>query len=369
MNQQAKNRVRADSCSEGKMRILIVDDERQNVKLLEVILHGQGYATEAAVNGQEALEMVAKNPPDLILLDIKMPGLSGLDVAKKLKSDPASNMIPIIMVTSMDDRDTRLNALQLGAEEYLTKPIDRLELWARVRNLLRLKEYSDLLAWHNQTLDEQVKVRTRQLRDSYRETILTLTRAAEFRDEDTGTHVRRISHYNAEIARYLGMDNEFIDSIFYASPMHDVGKIGVPDHILLKPGSLTPEEWGIMKSHTSLGAEILNAKDSPYLKMGAEIALTHHEYWNGAGYPNGLKGEEIPLSGRIMSICDQYDALRMMRPYKPALSHETVVGILTRGDGRTLVEHFDPAIHAAFLGCVDKFCEIYEEYWENSRVK
>ena len=363
------SQVNGDSLQQAKTRILIVDDERQNVKLLEVILRGQGYATEAAANGQEALDSVAKNPPDLILLDIKMPGLNGLDVAKALKSNPASCTIPIIMVTSMDDRDTRLNALQLGAEEYLTKPIDRIELWARVRNLLRLKEYSDLLAGHNRILDEQVKDRTKQLRDSYRETILTLTRAAEFRDEDTGTHVKRISHYNAEIARYLGMDNEFVDSIFYASPMHDVGKIGVPDHVLLKPSSLTPEELSIMRNHTSLGAEILKAKDSPYLKMGAEIALTHHEYWNGAGYPNGLKGEEIPLSGRIMNICDQYDALRMKRPYKPELDHETVVGILTRGDGRTLVEHFDPAIHAAFLDCADKFRGIYEEYWENSKVE
>jgi putative two-component system response regulator len=341
--------------------ILIVDDEPKNVKLLEAYLKPEGYITQTATNGEAALAMVAHEMPDLILLDIMMPGIDGLQVAGRLKADSATKAIPIIMVTALSDRDSKLAALNMGAEEFLNKPVDRAELWVRVRNLLRLKEYNDFLANYNRVLEQRVVERTVQLRDSHLDTIFTMTRAAEYKDEDTGAHVQRVSFYSAALAERMGMDPEFGNTIFYASPMHDVGKIGIPDHVLLKPGQLSAEEWGIMKSHCAFGAEILKSSKSPFVKMGGEIALTHHERWDGGGYPHGLKGEAIPLSGRIMSIGDVYDALRSKRPYKPPYEHEKTVAIITEGDGRTKPEHFDPAVLAAFCSCSERFREIFEE--------
>jgi putative two-component system response regulator len=214
----------------------------------------------------------------------------------------------------------------------------------------------------NEALEQRVRERTAELQENSLETIFTMTRAAEYKDEDTGAHVQRISYYTHTLAGLLGMDEVFIDKIFFASPMHDVGKIGIPDHILLKPGSFTPEEWVVMKGHTTMGAKILGHSKSPFLKMGAEIALNHHERWDGSGYPEGKQGEAIPLAARIMHICDIYDALRSKRPYKPAFGHMTTLDILSRGDGRTEPEHFDPVIHAAFKQHHQAFRDIFAEY-------
>ena len=342
-----------------KATILVVDDEAYNRSVVEQMLKAEGYLTQTAHNGEAALEMVAKQPPDLILLDVMMPGLDGCTVAGRIKDDPASKNIPIIMVTSLDDRSAKIAGLHAGAEEFLTKPVDRIELWVRVRNLLRLKEYSDLLIHYNQHLEQQVQQRTQQLRESYAETIFIMTRAAEQKDEDTGAHVQRISYYAKCLAEALGKDGGFIEDIFYASPMHDIGKLGIPDAILLKPGKHTPEEFAIMKTHSKLGAEILAKGSSPYVQMGREIALSHHERWDGSGYPNNLQGEDIPLSARIMCICDVYDALRSKRPYKPAFDHEKSVSIIIEGDGRTLPQHFDPAVLEAFKRSTETFREIY----------
>jgi putative two-component system response regulator len=207
-----------------------------------------------------------------------------------------------------------------------------------------------------------VREKTANLQESYVETIYTMTRAAEYKDEDTGAHVRRISYYSRDLAGMLGLDEEFVDKIFFASPMHDIGKIGIPDHILLKPGGFTPDEWEIMKTHTSIGAKILGNSKSSYLKMGAEIALNHHERWDGGGYPNGKRGEAIPLSARIMNICDVYDALRSKRPYKPGFDHLKSMDIITRGEGRIQPEHFDPVILAAFIKNHQSFRDIFEAY-------
>lgn len=341
--------------------ILVVDDEKRNVKLLETLLHAEGYATLSAGDGRSALAVAAAEKPDLVLLDIMMPDMDGFETVARLKADPRLRAVPVIMVTALDDRESKLRALGAGAEEFLAKPFDLADLRVRVRNLLRLKEYGDFLANHNRILEEQVKERTAQLDEAYRDTVFTLVRAAEYKDQETGRHVRRISHYCRALAEAMALAAEFCDAIYHASPMHDVGKIGIPDQILLKPGSLTPEEWDIMKTHCALGANILASGTSPYTRMGTEIALNHHEHWDGSGYPNGLKGEAIPLAARIMQICDVYDALRSRRPYKPPLDHGRAVDIISRGDGRTRPAHFDPAILAYFAECADRFAAIYDE--------
>jgi putative two-component system response regulator len=341
-------------------RILVVDDEIRNIKLLESLLRPEGYDVIHARTGLETLEAVPREKPDLILLDVMMPGMDGFEVAGKLKLDPASRAIPIIMVTSLDDRASRLAALNMGAEEFITKPVDRAELWVRVRNLLRLKQYSDFLVEHARLLEEQVRERTAKLTESYRDTIGTLNRASAYRDEETGNHVRRISHYCVQLARVLGEDNEFIDCIEYASPMHDIGKIAIPDAILLKPGGLTPAEWGVMKSHAALGAKMLEGADSPYLVMGREIALCHHERWDGTGYPAGLQGEAIPLAARVMCVVDVYDALRGKRPYKEPIAHDRALAIMTEGDARTSPLHFDPRVLEAFIAEAARMRDIFD---------
>jgi putative two-component system response regulator len=341
-------------------KILVIDDELLNIKLLKTYLQAESYQVLSAQSGTNGLEAAIKHSPDLILLDIMMPDLNGYEVAKHLKDQPLTQHIPIIMVTSLPDRESRLQALQAGAEEFLTKPIDRTELWVRVRNLLRLKDYADFMKDHNRILEGQVLERTAQLQSNYRETIFTLTRAAEYRDDVTGSHVARVSFYVRTLAKHLGLDNDFIEDIFYASPMHDIGKMAISDYILHKPTQLDADEWLIMKTHPQLGYDILQGCQSPYLKMGAEIALTHHEAWDGSGYPHGLKGEQIPMSGRIMALCDQYDALRSPRPYKLAFNHKKTFDILTQGDGRSSPEQFAPYVLTAFIDCANKLAQIYD---------
>jgi putative two-component system response regulator len=288
-----------------------------------------------------------------------MEGINGFDVVKLLKDDTKSQQIPVIMITGLADRESRLRALENGAEDYLSKPVDPAELKTKVRNHLRLKHYSDMLADFNRVLEQQVGARTAQLRDAYKEAIYLLTSAAEFRDTDTGIHVRRISHLTAALSRAMKMDAEFVDTIFYASPMHDIGKIGIPDSVLLKPGPLSPSERAIMRTHTTLGRSILRSGTSEYIRMGATIAETHHECWDGGGYPAGLKEEQIPMPGRIMLLCDQYDALRSKRPYKAPLGHETVMKVIREGDARTRPEQFCPSVLEAFDSCASEFDMIY----------
>ena len=346
----------------GSSTILVVDDEDRNIKLLEALLQVQGYKTIAANSGVDALVKAAAGKPDLILLDIMMPGMDGFETVAHLKANASTRHVPVIMVTALDDRDTKLRALEAGAEEFLSKPINRADLTIRVRNLLRLKKYSDLLSDYNLELEEQVRSRTAQLEEAYCDTVHTLVRAAEHKDEGTGHHVKRIGHYCRMLATAMNFHPAVEDAMFHASPMHDIGKIGIPDHVLLKAGSLTPQEWAIMKTHCTLGASILASGTSPYVQMGAEIALNHHERWDGTGYPSSLKGEEIPLSARIMQICDVYDALRCRRPYKEEIDHARAVEIICIGDGRTKPEHFDPQVLECFRAHADEFARIYDLY-------
>jgi putative two-component system response regulator len=345
--------------AERKETILIADDDGETRNILELLLRQRGYSTRAVDSGEAALQSVSEELPDLILLDGNMPGMDGFEVVKRLKSEARTRIIPTIMVTGLGDRESRLRALENGAEDFLVKPVDHNELWSRVRNHLRLKEYSDLLHDHNALLESQVRERTAQLRESYRETILLLTNAAEHRDTDTGDHVRRISHLTSGLANVMGMGAEFVDRMFYASPMHDIGKIGVPDSVLLKKGPLDAAEWEVMRTHSVLGRRILESGTTAYLKMGADIALSHHERWDMTGYPSGAKGESVPLCGYIMGICDQYDALRSKRPYKPALDHDRVMEIISKGDGRTDPRHFHPAVLSAFERHASKFREVF----------
>jgi putative two-component system response regulator len=275
-----------------------------------------------------------------------------------LKAADPGGYLPVLVVTAQPGH--KLRALQAGAKDFVGKPFDLAEVLARVRNMLEVRLLHRELQSFTEVLETRVRERTTELQVSYLETIFALTRAAEHRDEETGAHVQRISYYCRDMAGRLGMDREFVERIFFSSPMHDIGKICVPDHILLKPGPLSPEEREIMKLHTTLGATILGSGRSPYLRMGAEIAQNHHERWDGGGYPGGRQGEAIPLTARIMSVCDIYDALRSKRPYKPAFDHMTAVDIMIHGDGRTVPEHFDPELISAFRLNDQSFRDIFE---------
>jgi putative two-component system response regulator len=342
--------------------ILVVDDVGENARLLTIMLAADGYEVRTAASGMEALALVQQKLPDLILLDVMLPEMDGYAVARQLKGSTVTRHIPIILVTSLSDHGSRVKGLEAGAEEFLSKPVERAELSVRVRNLLRLKELHDLLGDRNKLLVHQVRERTAELESSYRETLYLLTRAAEYRDKDTGSHIYRISDYCSTLAGLIGLDPEFQQRIHYSSPMHDIGKIAIPDHILLKKGKLDAGEWEVMKTHASIGGKLLADGNSEYLRMGAEIAQFHHERWDGSGYPGGLAEFDIPLPARIMSICDTYDALRSERPYKPAYSHQHAIEIMSIGDGRTRPEHYDPDILDHFLRNDGAFEEIYAAF-------
>lgn len=335
---------------------------------MSVILQHYGYDFETAANGAEALAKVRDYEPDLVFLDIMMPEMDGYTVCRELKAEKTTSGIPVVMVTALSDRDSRLKGLESGASDFLSKPIDKTELLLRCRNLLQVKDFNDFLKEHNILLEKEVAARTEQLhqsreqlKESYHDTVLRLTVAAEFKDEDTATHIKRAGVYCARLAKALGWSAEDQEIISYAAPMHDIGKIGVPSDILLKRGKLNHEEFALMKNHALIGGRILAGSTSEYIIMGEQIALSHHERWDGKGYPGGLKEDDIPLPGRIMNIADQYDALRSPRPYKPAFDHDTTCKILIKGDGRTMPGHFDPRIHEAFRDLHREFDEIYEE--------
>jgi len=342
-------------------KILIVDDQEANVILLEQILLREGYVLiTSTMNPCEVCELHRQNNYDLILLDLQMPEMDGFQVMEGLKQIEKGSYLSVLVITAQPDQ--KIRALKEGAEDFISKPFERAEVLVRVHNILKIRLLSNELHNYNAVLEQRVRERTAELKEGYQETIFTMTRAAEHRDEDTGAHVQRISYYSRVLAQTLGMDEEFIENIFFASPMHDIGKIGIPDHVLLKPCGFIPDEWDIMREHAAMGAKILGNSKSPYLKMGAEIALNHHERWDGSGYPNGRKGEEIPLSARIMSICDIYDALRSKRPYKSAFDHIKTINIIIYGDDRTQPEHFDPVILDAFKRTHEAFCAIFDEY-------
>jgi putative two-component system response regulator len=347
--------------------ILIVDDLVANIHLLTRILTSAGYtAISSTTNPHIVCDLHRKNCYDLILLDLQMPGMTGFQVMEGLKDIEQESYLPVLVITAQPDE--KLHALKAGAKDFISKPFELSEVLVRVHNMLEVRLLHKELHDYNAVLEQRVKERTAELQESNLETIFTMTRAAEHKDEDTGAHVQRISYYSRDLAQRLGLHESFVDRIFVASPMHDIGKIGIPDHVLLKPGGFNTDEWKVMMGHAEMGAKILGNSKSLYLMMGAEIALNHHERWDGGGYPNGKRGEEIPLSARIMNICDIYDALRSKRPYKPAFDHQKTMDIILHGDGRTETKHFDPNIHKVFTQNHQVFNDIFESLSPQSSV-
>jgi len=356
--------------------ILIVDDSQDNLKILTRMLEDD-YNVILAQSGYEALSKAADKPrPGLILLDIMMPDMDGYDVLRNLKEDAQTMRIPVIFISALGRTDDEARGLELGAVDYIAKPFSMPVIKARIKTHLDLKRFRenlernaeetsmelDLTLAHLKKAYMELNEAHNKVRSAWIESIYRLTLAAEYKDEETASHIKRVALYTRELAEAMGMDREFVDSIYHSSPIHDIGKVGIPDEILLKPGNLTPEESEIMKSHTTIGAKILEGSGSGFLKMARDIALSHHERWNGTGYPHGIAGEKIPLAARIMNIVDQYDALRSRRPFKSSFSNQKAFEILTVGDGRTTPDDFDPDVLQGFIACATKFNEIYHTF-------
>ena len=350
----------AENATDRVAKILLVDDNTTNLQLLHETLDGLGYKLLIAKNGQTALTIARKALPSLILLDIMMPEMDGYEVCQRLKADENTSHIPIIFITALVDEEDEAKGLGMGAVDYITKPINPELVRARVRNHLELKQYQD-------HLENLVKERTRRLALTQAVTIESLATLAEYRDPETGGHIKRTQNYVKALAVHLKdhprygaeLDDEIIELLYLSAPLHDLGKVGVPDHILLKAGKLTDEEFEEMKKHTVYGHDALLiteqklGKDT-FLKYAREIAYTHQEKWDGSGYPSGLKGAEIPLSGRLMALADVYDALISKRVYKPPFPHEKAVQIIIEGKDR----HFDPEIVDAFVELQETFRNI-----------
>ncbi len=341
--------------------ILIVDDEPTNLKLLDRMLRGQGYTDLVLVQDpREVLAQYRARGPDLILLDINMPHLDGYQVIEQLKALEDPLLPPIVVLTAQHSRECLLRALACGARDFVGKPFDRNELLMRVRNLLDVHLAHRLLHGQRAALEQMVHARTAELHCTRLQVVQRLGRAAEYRDEETGNHILRMSHTCTLLARQIGWNDAQCDLILNASPMHDIGKIGIPDAILLKPGKFEPHEWEVMRTHAAIGAELLDGDTSDLMHMARDIALTHHEKWDGSGYPQGLTGEAIPMAGRIAALADVFDALTSARPYKNAWSVDAAVELITKNSGK----HFDPALVGAFLGVLPKVEEIRGRYRE-----
>jgi putative two-component system response regulator len=329
----------------SKQTILIVDDVLVNIKLLTGTLKSE-YEICSATNGLDALEIASSdNPPDLILLDVMMPEMDGYEVCKRIKKNRYTQNIPVIFITAQDEESHETRGFEVGAVDYIKKPFNREIVKQRVRTHISLKSAREALENQKNILKEKVKERTRELEETQKEIVERLGLAAEFRDEETGNHVKRMSEYCRLLAKASDYTTEEYDTFALSSTLHDVGKIGIPDSILLKPGKLTSDEWEIMKSHTTIGTKLLVGSGSKFLNLAESITLAHHEKWDGTGYPNKVEGEKIPIEGRITCICDVFDALISKRPYKEAWPVEKAMDEIRNGAGI----HFDPILVRLFL--------------------
>lgn len=364
-------------------RIVIIDDEAQHIRNLKHLLQEAGYSNLATTSDPtDAVELLREEKPDLILLDIVMPEVSGIDILHVISLDQLLQHVPVVVMTETSDRDIKNVCLELGVSDFLAKPVDPTELLPRVRNMLLNKLYRDQQASHAEWLEEQVRKRTAELAASREEVVHCLARAGEFRDDDTGHHVVRVGKYVGVIAREMGFSQSRIEILELAAQLHDIGKIGIPDAILHKPGKLDPEQYSVMKTHCGIGKEIiqplsqqevatlrahaklgasmLHVPSSPLLMLAARIAQTHHEWWDGRGYPLGLKGEDIPVEGRMTAVADVYDALSTKRSYKEAFPREKCFTILEEGRGT----HFDPKVLDAFFRRSDDIVSIQLDYMD-----
>ena len=347
--------------------VLVVDDTPDNVTLLSGLLKGS-YRVRAAKSGEAALKLVHQpgaELPDIVLLDVMMPEMDGYEVCRRLKAEQATRDIPVIFLTALTAQDDETRGLALGAVDYITKPINPAILQARVATHLKVKAYADLLKDRNHRLEDEVAARTREIAAVQDATILMMASLAETRDNETGNHIRRTQHYVKVLARSLQTHPRFaavltdrvIELLFKSAPLHDIGKVGIPDHILLKPGRFTPEEFAVMKRHPAIGRDaIVHAErqlglEVEFMQIAKEIAYGHQEKWDGSGYPEGARGDDIPVSARLMAVADVYDALISRRVYKEGMPHEAAVKIIVEGRGT----HFDPDMVDAFVAVQDEF--------------
>jgi response regulator RpfG family c-di-GMP phosphodiesterase len=366
--------------------VLFVDDEPNILQMLDRMLYqsGEDWASEFCLSVDEALAALRRTPFDAVVTDIRMPDKDGFALVSAMKADDGMRRIPIVILTGEGDRTLKRLALDAGAADLLNKPIAREDLIARLRSILRIKEYEDRL--HNQVelLDGLVRERTEDLERSHREVMWRLAKAGEFRDDQTGNHVARVAWCSCVLAKGAGMAPDDVERLLQTSPLHDIGKIGVPDSILLKPGRLTPDERAVMQRHALIGEEILrqapkaiaqlgglegrmpvcveNGPPSPLLEMASKIARHHHERWDGSGYPDGLAGKDIPLEARIVALADVYDALVSERPYKPPMPRDEALGVLQKGSG----SQFDPGLATVFMTKLESIDEIFDRFTKPS---
>ena len=371
---------RANNLIQEKAKIFVVDDVQEALDILHLLLSRSGYEVFAFSNSAEAYEVAALNPPDLFLLDVNMPEINGYDLCCKLKRVPGLKEIPVIFLSGLNTPEHKIMGFEVGGVDYIVKPYSLEEVQARVKTHIRLRQAEALLRQQNELLEKTVLERTAELqndieerklveielarqiettKEAFNNTIYTLARAAEVNDEDTGNHILRVGEFAAILAMRLHLDSDFVEAIRLQAILHDVGKLHAHPDIFKKSGKLTEEEFVKMKDHTSAGAKIIGSDKK--LTIGYKIALTHHEKWDGSGYPAGLRGEQIPIEGRITALADIYDALRSPRTYKDGFDHDATYSIITEGDGRTKPEHFDPAVLKAFKETSGLFEEAYKK--------
>ena len=355
----------------GRKRVLVIDDDDGIRRITQLLVEGLGHDVEAAHDGLEGLAKLQLGV-DLVLLDVVRPGLDGFDVCRRIRQDPAGREVPVIIVTSLETKEHRLHAVEAGANDFIAKPVDETELRVRATSLLKMKAAQDEVKRYHQHLEQMCEERTASLRKALEhmaeaqrvayqaqlETVERLAILAEYKDKVTARHIQRMSEYSAVIARGLKLPPAEVELILHASRMHDVGKIAVPEAILRKPSELDPHEWSVMRQHSAIGSRILENSSSQILQAGKVIALHHHERWDGAGYPAGLSGSDIPLWGRICAVADVFDAVTSERPYKPAFPNEEALQLLRDGKGK----HFDPRVIDVFFECLDEILKIQEKY-------
>ena len=362
--------------------ILVIDDNLLNIETITRRLERDGFHTFKAESGAQAFKILDNFIIDLILLDVMMPEMDGYEVLERLKRAEKWQHIPVVMVSALEEEESVVRCIEAGADDYLTKPVNSVLLRARVNNSLnkkrlydRDKQYQNELECYNQQLKHKVEMQVKEITSAQMAMIFATSKLAESKDPETGAHLDRMRIFCKILSEYLAksirfkelITQEFIECIYTASALHDIGKVGILDSILLKPGKLSDKEWDIMRTHTTIGANTLRAvvKKHPgnsFIRMGIEIAESHHEKWDGSGYPHGLKGEDIPLSARILALADVYDALTSMRCYKEAYSHEKSREIIVEGAGN----HFDPQVVEAFLNCEDQFIRVKKEFKDES---